>query len=141
MRKIVSLFGALALAVGVMSCGGGGGDGGGITPPPPPPPPPTCAANTFCMGASSFFTAAGTGTTTLTVAANTAVTFTNDSGILHDVTFDDPTTALAVGNGDSGDIPVHTSGSHQRKFAVSGSSHPFHCTQHGQVMHGTVTVQ
>jgi len=139
MRKIPGLLGALTLA-GVMACGGGGGGDGGVTN-PPPPPPPTCANNTFCMGATSFFTSAGTNVNTLTVAPNTPVTFTNDSGILHDVTFDDPSTALAVGNGAAGDIPVHTSGSHQRQFAVSGTSHPFHCTQHGLVMHGTVNVQ
>jgi plastocyanin len=93
------------------------------------------------MGGSSFFTAAGTGTTTLSVAANTAVTWTNDSGITHNVTFDDPATALAVAGGASGNIGDHSSGSHQRQFAVSGSSHPFHCTIHGTNMHGTVNVQ
>jgi plastocyanin len=91
------------------------------------------------MGSSSFITAAGG--TTLSVAANTAVTWTNDSGITHDVTFDDPTTALAVGTGSAGNIGAHSTGSNQRQFAVSGSSHPFHCTIHGTVMHGTVTVQ
>jgi plastocyanin len=74
------------------------------------------------------------------VAANTAVTWTNDSGVPHDVTFDDPTTALAVGAGSAGNITQPASGSHQRQFAVSGSSHPFHCAIHGLVMHGTVTV-
>jgi plastocyanin len=87
---------------------------------------------------SSFFIDGGG--TTLSVAANTAVTWTNDSGISHDVTFDDPTTALAVGNGGAGNIPQPATGSNQRKFAVSGSSHPFHCTIHGAVMHGTVNV-
>src|SRR3954471_295702 len=137
MRKVSGLFGALLFAVGAIACGGGGGDGGVTNPPPPPPPPPTCAANTFCMGATTFYTEGGTNVNTLTVPANTAVTFTNDSGILHDVTFDDPSTALAVGSGAAGNITQHTSGSHQRQFAVSGSTHPFHCTQHGTVMHGT----
>ena len=139
MRRISGLFGALTLSVGLMSCGGGGD--GGVTNPPPPPPPPLCAAGTFCMGASSFYTVAGTNVNTLTVAANTAVTWDNTSGILHDVTFDDPSTALAVGSGAAGNIGTHTSGTHQRQFAVSGSSHPFHCQQHGAVMHGTVVVQ
>jgi len=73
-----------------------------------------------------------------------AVTWTNDSGITHNVTFDDPTTALAVGTGSGGTIPNHLSGSNQRQFAVSGSSHPFHCTIHGTTttgMRGTVTIQ
>jgi plastocyanin len=142
MRKISGLFGALILAIGVASCGGGGGDT--ITPPPPPPPPPTCLANTFCMGSASFVTAASTTQpVTLTVAANTAVTWTNDSGILHDVIFDDEASALAVGTGSAGNIPLHTSGSNQRQFAATGN-HPFYCSQHGTAttgMRGNVIVQ
>ena len=142
MRKSSGLFGALILAIGVASCGGGGGGGGYITPPPPPPPPPpACPANTFCMPSTSFSFVTAAGTTTLTVPVNTAVTWTNDSGIIHNVTFDDPTTALAVGTGSAGNIPDHSSGSNQRQFAVSGSSHPFHCTIHGLGMHGTVAIQ
>jgi hypothetical protein len=140
MRRISGLLGALILSVGVMGCGGGG-DGGVTNPPPPPPPPPSCATNTFCMGASSFYTGAGTSVNTLTVTANTPVTWDNNSGILHDVTFDDPSTALAVGSGAAGNIGTHTSGTNKRQFAVSGTTHPFHCTQHGLIMHGTVIVQ
>jgi plastocyanin len=72
------------------------------------------------------------------------MTFSNTSGVDHNVTFDTPATALAVGSGSSGNIPDHSSGSNQRQFAVSGSSHPFHCTIHGTAtsgMRGTVTVQ
>ncbi|HVS60321.1 MAG TPA: plastocyanin/azurin family copper-binding protein [Gemmatimonadaceae bacterium] len=141
MRKISGLFGALILAIGVASCGGGGDATGTPPPPPPPPPPPTCPANTFCMGSANFVTAAGT--TTLSVPANTAVTWTNDSGIGHNVIFDDPATALAVGTGNPGNIPLHTSGSNQRQFAATGN-HPFYCSIHGTAttgMHGTVTIQ
>jgi plastocyanin len=94
------------------------------------------------MGAANFVTTAGT--TTLSIPANTPVTWTNDSGITHNVTFDDPATALAVGTGSPGNIPDNSSGSNERQFAVSGSSHPFHCTIHGTSttgMRGTVTVQ
>ena len=145
MRKISGLFGALILAIGVTFCGGGG-DATGTPPPPPPPPPPTCPAKTFCMGAASFVTAAATTQpVALTVGANAAVTWTNDSGgTPHDVTFDAPATALAVGAGNGGDIPQPATGSNQRQFAVSGSSHPFHCTIHGTAttgMRGVVVVQ
>ncbi|MGH7488344.1 MAG: cupredoxin domain-containing protein [bacterium] len=94
------------------------------------------------MGSQTFYTAAGTNVVTITVPANTPVTWDNNSGgIEHDVTFDDPSTALAVGTGKSGPIGANTSGSFQRQFAVSGSSHPFHCVIHGLPMHGTVIIQ
>ena len=139
MRKMSGLFGALILVIGVASCGGGSDATGTPPPPPPPPPPPTCPANTFCMRSTSFTTAAST--TTLSVPVNTAVTWTNDSGILHDVTFDVPASALAVGTGSSGTFSAPVNSSNQRQFAVSGSSHPFHCTIHGVGMQGTVNVQ
>ncbi|MDQ6688890.1 MAG: hypothetical protein M3Z18_00060 [Gemmatimonadota bacterium] len=134
---ISRLFGALVLSMAIVSCGGsdttgtggggGGGGGGGV-----------CAANTFCMAASSFFVNGGG--TTLSIAANAPVTWTNGDITDHNVTFDDKTTALAVGSGASGTFSAPVGSSNQRKFAVSGSSHPFHCTIHGLVMQGTVTV-
>jgi plastocyanin len=75
----------------------------------------------------------------LSVAANTAVTWTNDSGIDHNVTFDDPTTALAIGTGSSGTFTAPNGSTNQRQFATSGS-HPFHCTIHAG-MSGVVNVQ
>jgi plastocyanin len=144
MRKISGLFGVLILSVGLMSCGGGGDSSVSPPPPPPPPPPPTCATGTFCMGSSTFVTSTATAQpVALTVAANAAVTWTNDSGIQHDVIFDDPSSALAVGGGGSGNIPLHTSGSHQRQFTATGH-HPFHCSIHGTAtsgMRGDVLVQ
>lgn len=142
MRRISGLSGVLLLSIGLMSCGGGGYST--ITPPPPPPPPPSCPTNTFCMGSGSFTTAAATvQPVSLTVAASTAVTWTNDSGIQHNVIFDDPASALAVGAGNPGHIPTHTSGSNQRQFTAIGH-HPFHCSIHGTTttgMRGDVVVQ
>ncbi|MDQ6872127.1 MAG: plastocyanin/azurin family copper-binding protein [Gemmatimonadota bacterium] len=96
------------------------------------------------MGSATFLTANSTvQPVSLTVAANTAVTWTNDSGIQHDVIFDDQASALAVGAGASGNIPLHTSGSNQRQFATTGN-HPFHCSIHGTTttgMRGVVVVQ
>jgi plastocyanin len=77
---------------------------------------------------------------TVTVAINTPVTWTNGSASPHDVTFDNPAAALAVGTGGAGNIPQHTSGSNRRQFATAGS-YPFHCQVHGTPMHGTVIVQ
>lgn len=96
------------------------------------------------MTASTFTSAAGPASNpAVTVATNAAVTWTNDSGVIHNVTFDTPTAALGVGNGSAGNIPDHSSGSNQRQFAAAGG-YPFHCTIHGTAtsgMRGTVTVQ
>ena len=96
------------------------------------------------MSASVFSSAAGpTSNPAVTVNVNTPVTWTNDSGIGHNVTFDTPAAALAVGAGGSGNIADHTSGSNQRQFATA-NSYPFHCTIHGTAtsgMRGTVIVQ
>jgi hypothetical protein len=141
MRRTSSLFGALILAVGVMSCGGGGGDGG-ITnpPPPPPPPPPTCALNTFCMGTGSFYTAAGTSTHSMTVSAGTTVTWDNSSGIEHNVLWDDATGRAAAKAGDgTGDMPSFATGTtHSRLFSTAGT-YAFHCSIHFG-MNGTLVV-
>jgi plastocyanin len=95
------------------------------------------------MGSSTFFTPTTSSNPSVTVGANAAVTWTNDSGVQHDVVFDNEAAALAVGNGSAGNIPLHTSGSNQRQFAAAGT-YPFHCTIHGSVssgMRGFVTVQ
>ena len=94
------------------------------------------------MGSSTFISATGSASSpTVTVAPNTAVTWDNNSGgVGHDVTFDTPAAALAVGNGNSGNIDLHTSGTNLRQFAATGS-YPFHCTIHGPSMKGTVIVQ
>jgi plastocyanin len=94
------------------------------------------------MGSSTFFTAAATmQPVTLTVNTNTAVTWDNNSGgVQHDVTFDTPSAALAVGTGSSGNIGLHTSGTNQRQFAAAGN-YPFHCTVHAPGMTGVVIVQ
>lgn len=139
MRRISSLFGALLLAVGVVSCGGGGDAAG--PPPPPPPPPPTCAANTFCMGASSFFTAAGTTSHSITVPVGTTVTWNNNSGIQHNVLWDDAAGQAAALPGDAaGDMPNFAAGdTHTRKFNTAGT-YAFHCSIHFG-MNGTLVVQ
>jgi plastocyanin len=133
MRKLSGLVGALALAGATMSCGGGGS--AGPPPPPPPPPPPTCAANTFCLGASSF------APTTLTVPAGTTVSWKNDSGVLHDVTWDNAAGVNAAGPGDgSGDLGTFSTGTHTRVINTPGT-YGFHCNIHAPGMKGTLTVQ
>ena len=106
-----------------------------------------CTTGTFCMGGADYYNATGTttaGIPTATVAINETVTWDNNSGgIQHDVVFNTPSAALAVGNGGQGNIPLHTQGANQRRFAAAGS-YPFHCTVHGTPttgMRGTVVVQ
>lgn len=66
---------------------------------------------------------------TLTVAANTAVTWVwNSGGVAHNVSFEDSETS---GNRTSGEYP--------RTFTAAGT-YGYICTIHGQVMSGVVTV-
>ena len=141
--------GALAGALIVAAATGCGGGGGGATSATGPTGGtngsaggnvPACASNTICMRFSSSGTTytgadAGTGSFTpsnLTVAAGSTVTFSNASGVAHDVVFD-----AAAPQG--GNIGVISSGTQSRTFTASGT-YPFHCAIH-EGMVGTVTVQ
>ena len=144
MRKIYSLFGVLILSMSLMSCGGsadglggGGGGGGGAGSRGALVVPPTRSA---CRRVDLFHQRRIVQPVALSVAANAAVTWSNDSGVDHNVTFDDPTTALAVGTGAGGTFTAANGSTSQRKFATSGTAHPFHCTIHPG-MTGTVNVQ
>jgi plastocyanin len=133
MKEVSRLIGTALVALVALSCGGGGDTT--ISPPPPPPPPPAnCTTGNFCMTSTTFYPL------TTTVAVNAAVTWSNESGVQHDVTFDTPSSALGVGTGPGGNIGPHSSGTNQRRFATAGS-YPFICTIHGSNMHGTVIVQ
>lgn len=99
--------------VAALACGGG--DEGPSAP----------SGNTIVMGASSFVPPA------LTIHLDESVTWSNTSGILHNVTF---TTAGAPAN-----IPDHTAGNTARTFTTTGTF-AYDCTNHAG-MSGTVTVQ
>ena len=82
--------------------------------------------------------------TTRTVTAGTTVTWTNDTGVIHNVTWTDASgrTAALAGDG-PGNIGDYSSGSHTRLFSTPGT-YNFYCTIHGTPtsgMHGTLTVQ
>jgi plastocyanin len=68
---------------------------------------------------------------TLSILRNESVTWTNTSGLTHNITF---TTAGAPDN-----IPDHSSGSNIRTFANVGTFE-YHCTNHAG-MNGSVTVR
>lgn len=119
----------LLFFVGVAAACGGNGT---VEPPPPPPP---CPTNAFCVPRkiNAF------NPMTLSVAAGSTVLWRNDSGVLHNVDFADPSVAGAVDGGPAGNIPSHQSGTHSRVFSVAGTHH-FECTIHFGMV-GSVSVQ
>lgn len=119
----------IAVAVGaVASCGGGGGTITGVT-----PGPSTCTGGTFCMGSANFIP------TSANAAVGATVTWVNNSGVDHNVIFDNPAAAQGVGGGASGNIGTISSGSQSRMFTTAGVI-TFHCTIHPG-MSGSLTVQ
>jgi plastocyanin len=71
--------------------------------------------------------------TSRTVTSGTTVHWLNDSNVIHNVTFANPT-AAGVTN-----IPEHSSGTNSRVFTAVGT-HAFECTIHFG-MTGSVVVQ
>lgn len=109
-----SSFAALALLVLIASACTDGG-----TAPVPPGP------NTVSMSATTFIPAS------LTIDVGDTVTFTNPSGVLHNVTF---STA-----GAPSDVPNHSAGNNQRAFPSAGTF-DYSCTNHAG-MNGAIVVQ
>jgi len=101
------------------------------------PTPADCSpSNTFCMTTLSFTP------TSRVVGVNAAAIWINESGVTHDIAFDTPEAALAVGP-DAGNFQAAHQTSNHRKFAAAGN-YAFHCTIHGTAtsgMRGTVVVQ
>lgn len=124
-----------AAALVFLACGGGGG--GGSNPPTAPTPPsgpsaPSTGSFAMTTGLDAYGSATNLFTpTSVTIARNGTVTWTNSTGVTHNVTF---TTAGAPAN-----IPNHTSGSNSRTFASVGTF-GFQCSNHAG-MSGSVTVQ
>jgi len=116
---------AFVLALGV-ACGGSD-----TTSPVKPPTPPgticTPGNGTVCMTSSNTFDPA-----TMTIAVGSTVTWINDTGVTHNVTFDTP--------GSPADIASFKSGAQNATFPSKGTF-AYHCTIHGKSMSGTITVQ
>jgi plastocyanin len=128
MRKISGLLGALILVLTTVSCGGSDKMIDVV-------PPPPCPTNTFCLTISNTFSPA-----VMTVAAGTTVSWRNDAGTIHNVTWDAAAGAAAALAGDgAGNIDTWDTGSHTRLFNTPGT-YPFHCTIHAG-MNGSLTVQ
>ncbi|MGI8402652.1 MAG: cupredoxin domain-containing protein [Gemmatimonadaceae bacterium] len=125
MKRISGLLGAMFLAAGLTSCGGsaagpgggaggggGGGGGGGV-----------CPTN-VCMTVGNTFSPSS-----VTVTAGTTVTWTNDTGTTHNVTFAD-----GVGSTDA-----FSTGTRSRAFTTPGT-YTYTCTFHPPNMKGTIIV-
>lgn len=116
---------ALVLAAG-MACGGSDS----TSPAKPPTPPGTICTpgnGTVCMTSSNTFDPAA-----MTIAVGSTVTWINDTGVTHNVTFDTP--------GAPADIASFKSGAQNATFPSKGTF-AYHCTIHGKSMSGTITVQ
>ncbi|HWJ21574.1 MAG TPA: plastocyanin/azurin family copper-binding protein [Gemmatimonadaceae bacterium] len=120
--RLMVASGAMILAVG---CGGGGGYGGGATGPTTTQTPPAGGStSTNISVVDNAFRPAAT-----TVPVGSAVTWTWNGAVQHNVTFDDGTAS-----------PTQGSGTFVRTFTQAGT-YAYHCTIHGVAMSGKVTVQ
>lgn len=116
MPAVCSLSRGALLLLAALACGGGGGPTG---------PGQNPSASTVTLGASSF------SPSSVTIQSGGSVSWSNTSGILHNVTFDPATGAPAnIGN--------HSSGVNARTFATAGTF-GYQCTLHGG-MTGSVIV-
>ena len=131
----------LLLALLLAACGGGGGEGpagpaapqGPGSPNPPSQGPPQASASISMTTSNDIYgeSVSQFAPSSVTIARNGTVTFSNASGVSHNVTF-------ASVAGAPADVDSHTTGSTTRTFPTAGSF-TFACTNH-LGMSGTVTV-
>lgn len=117
----------LALVLATAAACGGSDSTSPVKPPTPTGTICTPGNGTVCMTSNNTFDPA-----TMTVAVGSAVTWINDTGVTHNVTFDTP--------GSPADIPSFKSGAQNATFPTKGTF-AYHCTIHGKSMSGTITVQ
>lgn len=122
------------LLLALTACGGGGETGpydqNPLPPPPgPPPPPPPPGPNPLAGSVAMESSEDDYGSTTfsfkpveVTIARTGMVTWTNESGTAHTVTF-------AASAGAPNNIPAYTSGSASRTFNTAGTFN-YQCTLH-----------
>ena len=135
MSSIRGLWLALALA----GCGGGYSTAPPPAPPPPPPPPPgggnPAATANVAMTSSDDGYGTATNTfvpSTVTIIRNGTVTWSNNFGVVHNVTF-------GTGTGVPANVSNMAMGSVSRSFPAAGTF-SYQCTNH-QGMGGQVIVQ
>lgn len=128
---------SIPILFAIIACGGGGGGNGTPTSPSNPGPGPGPGSPS---GASVDIRSVGDGygglvhsfnPSSVTITRGAAVTWTNGSGEVHNVTF-------AGGTGAPANIGDHSSGSNSRTFSSSGTFN-YQCTIHA--ITGQVVVQ
>ena len=125
------------LAVLAIGCGGGSGDNGYTTSPTPTPNPGGSGATgsaTVSITASSDsygYSTFAFSPSTVTITKGGTVTWNNEAGATHNVTFTTSGSPDNIGN--------FVSGSNSRTFDTVGT-YTYHCTNHAG-MDGTVKVQ
>lgn len=129
---------SLSLLLALAGCGGGGGYSTSPPPPPPPPPPggggPSATANVAMNSSDDGYGSAVNSFIPAVVAITRlgTVTWSNETGIAHNVTF-------APAGGAPASIPSYTAGSVSRSFTTAGTF-AYQCTNHPG-MSGQVVVQ
>lgn len=127
MRRHTALLALASFAALVSSCGGSTSTGTSNTGTPGiPSTPATPVATTSVTLQNTAFSPAN-----IQVASGAVVTFTNNDGISHNVTFSSATV------GSTGD---YTSGAKTLTMPVATGDYPFRCTLHAG-MSGTVAVR
>ena len=119
--RLTIASGAMILAAG---CGGGGYGNGATGPTTTQTPPAGGSTSTSISVVDNAFRPAAT-----TVPVGSAVTWTWNGSVQHNVTFDDGPAS-----------PTQGSGTFVRTFTQAGT-YAYHCTIHGLAMSGKVTVQ
>ena len=126
-----------------IACGGGGGGGDDYDPTPTGPTPPAQPgqpAQAVTSATVAMRSQADDGyspeehafsPSQVTLRRNGTVTWTNESGVAHNVTF-------GTGSGAPANVANHSSGSNTRTFGTTGAF-SYQCTNHTG-MSGTVTV-
>jgi plastocyanin len=124
------------LAVVAIGCGGGGDSGYTTSPNPTPNPGGSGATGSASVSMKSSDDGYGYSTfsfspSTVTITKGGTVTWTNNAGAAHNVTFTSPGSPTNIGN--------FSSGSNSRTFDTAGT-YSYHCTNHSG-MDGTVKVE
>lgn len=112
----------LLLALTALAACGGGSGSTPTTPTPTPTPTPTSSVS---LQNTAFDPSA------IVVSPSTVVTFTNNDGFAHNVTFDNQAIVS---------IADFATGSRTTTMPATAGTYSYHCTIHAG-MHGTVKVQ